>query len=84
MKRVDNPLYQIFSAFSCKKDSFNKVIFIKDRRCFMRCLSFFYVSHKGTYSNTRDKEDFSKKKLLRISLCFGSFLTRKINNARIR
>ena len=25
MKRVHNSLYQIFSAFSCKKDSFDKV-----------------------------------------------------------
>lgn len=44
----------IFLALSCKKDSFGKLNSLKDRRCFMRCLSLFFV-RKGAYGNIRDK-----------------------------
>ncbi|TKJ46735.1 hypothetical protein CEE34_07440 [Candidatus Aerophobetes bacterium Ae_b3a] len=37
----------IFLALSCKKDSFGKLNSLKDRRCFMRCLSLFFIFCRG-------------------------------------
>jgi len=38
-----------------KKAGFSKVSSIKDRQCFLRCLSFFLLLCKGADGNIRDK-----------------------------
>ena len=38
-----------------KKAGFSKVNPIKDRQCFLRCLSFFLLFYKGAHGNIRDK-----------------------------
>jgi len=49
----------IFLALSCKKDSFGKLNSLKDRRCFMRCLSLFFLFAKEPMGISGTKLRFS-------------------------
>jgi len=67
----------IFLAPSSKKESFGKANSLMDRRCFMRCLSLFFV-RKGACGNIRDKVAVLRGQSRAPTVRFtGSFARRK-------